>query len=199
MFYVLNTVGWEDKVASDNVCFNLKEGFQYWRRSRDQEMQDTDHISDRQLHLLSGVEGLRGVSTAIVNHLSMCPQCLNRWVRSCAQMREADAAQQSSDDYLIYGVLEAAASLHTVEPVQTKSSCGKISLGIFPASDDTVDALVTLEVISDDVTFLEGKVLTVREKSGTIILDGCLQGGRLGGTCSDIRKIDLSAWTMQVS
>lgn len=185
-------------MTADRVCFDLKEGFQYWNNVREQERTDVDHISDNQLLILSGVEGLKGVSTAIISHLSTCPKCLNRWVKSCREQRELEAVPQFSDEYLIYGGLEAAASLGTIEPVQMKSSCGKFSLGVLPASGDPANALITLEAQSDTASLLEEKKLTVREKNGTIILTGHLQGGRLVGTFSDIRKINLSVWTLQV-
>jgi hypothetical protein len=185
-------------MTTDRIYFDLKEGFQYWNSIREQETRDGDHLSDDQLLFISGAEGLKGVSSAIVSHLSMCPRCLRRWAKSCREQRALEAAQQSSDDYLVYGGLEAAASLDTIEPVQMKSSCGKFSLGVLPASGDPANSLITLEVQSDAASFLEGKILTVREKSGTIILSGCLRGGRLGGTFSDVRNIDLHVWTLQV-
>lgn len=185
-------------MTADKTCFDLKEGFQHWNNIREQETRDGDHLSDDQLLFISGAEGLKGVSSAIVGHLSTCPRCLKRWAKSCREQRALESAQQASDEYLAYGDLEAAASLDIIEPVQVKSSCGKFSLGVFPASGDSTNSLITLEVQSDVATFLEGKMLTVREKSGTIILSGCLRGGRLGGTFSDIGNIDLHVWTLQV-
>jgi hypothetical protein len=185
-------------MAADRVCFDLTEGFQHWSNVREREITEADHISDNQLLVLSGVEGLKGVSSAIISHLSTCPRCLGRWVKSSKEQKEHEASQQSSDDYLVYGGLEAAASLDTIEPIQLKSSCGRFSLGVLPGSGDPANSLITLEVQSDTASLLEEKVLTVREKNGTIILSGSLRGGRLGGTFSDIRKVNLSTWTLQI-
>jgi len=162
------------------------------------------HIPSDMLFRMAGPGGIETSSDAEVNHLSLCPDCLEKWSSWRRAMTVLEEIQEIGPDDarafspVVYGLRQAAASLEAKEAVSIRSSCGRFILGVLPQVDNPDKGLVTIEAAADGEMAVEGRHFTVRDRKGRVVLQGRLRHGRLARTCERLMDLDLSAWTLLV-
>jgi hypothetical protein len=186
----------------------LEQCLQIWKGIRAaapaQSAGPGDHIPMEALYRMAGPDGVEKSSHEEVDHLSLCPDCLDKWaswrraIHDVEELERPGADEEDASTILSYGLREAAASLGASEPLTMKSSCGRFILGLLPQVDDPDKGLVTLEAAAEGSMSVEGRRFIVRDRNGVVVLDGKLHHGRLARTCERLSALDLSAWTLVV-
>jgi len=172
------------------------------RTTRDGEIDD--HLSMEALYSMAGPGGIEKEGDEALNHLSLCPICLEEWAlwrRALTTVDELDRPEASEDEtipVMAYGMREAAATAKPEEPINIRSSCGRFIFGLLPQLDNPERGMVTLEAVADGDMTVEGRYVTVRDRNGLVVLEGRLHHGRLARTCEKLSEIDLTTWTLVV-
>ena len=163
------------------------------------------HLPLETLYSMAGPGGIEKANDKALNHLSLCPICLEEWASWCSALRavdEVDRPETSEDEtipVMAYGMREAAATDKPEEPISIRSSCGRFIFGLLPQLDNLEKGMVTLEAVADGDMAVEGRYVTVRDRKGFVVLEGRLRHGRLARTCEKLSEIDLSTWTLVVN
>jgi hypothetical protein len=177
----------------------LKEYLKVWKQIYADRMDsgefDTEHLSDETLYRAAEHGGIEKAESEAIAHLSLCPICMERWAawRETVSALEEDEIEEPP--VMSYGFLRAAAT-HERGPIQSESSCGRFILGLLPEVGAVEKGLITLDVIKEDDTSLEGRYMTVRDRNGRLFLEGRIHRGRLARRCENLTDIDLSNWTV---
>ena len=159
-----------------------------------------NHILEQRLYLFSLANGLQEADKDEINHLSLCPQCLNIWKTFCdlsASTRADDYDTKGSESILSFGVLQAASSEFT-KPVYIKSDCERFMLGIFPETGNLKKAMIVLETVGDEKIYHEMTSL-VKDAEGLTILDAKIKHGRAAVKIDNLDIINLSTWSVVLS
>ena len=178
-----------------------KEGYPA-RTEADREADD--HLPMETLYSMAGPGGIERADDKALNHLSLCPICLEEWASWCSALRSVDkldrpkASEDETIPVMAYGMREAAATAKPDEPISIRSSCGRFIFGLLPQLDNLEKGMVTLEAVADGDMAVEGRYVTVRDRNGLVVLEGRLRHGRLARTCEKLSEIDLSTWTLIV-
>ena len=153
---------------------------------------------------MAGPGGIERADDEALNHLSLCPICLEEWASWCSALRTVDELDRPVADEdepipaMTYGMREAAATDKPDEPISIRSSCGRFIFGLLPQLDNPEKGMVTLEAVADGDMAVEGRYVTVRDRNGLVVLEGRLRHGRLARTCEKLSEIDLTTWTLVV-
>ncbi len=163
---------------------------------------DADHLDDSILLRMSGPDGLSTVLAADKHHLSLCPQCLNRWqllLNSGSSFTDDDTAARA-DDWFTGGCLEACADNRLDLPMNLTSQCGRFILGVYGSGEESGTLMFTLDYCGNSEDCPEGSVITVHDRSALLLLSATLRNGRAAARLDlDKGKIpDLSSWTLRV-
>jgi hypothetical protein len=162
------------------------------------------HLDMEDLYSMAGPGGIEKADDKALNHLSLCPICLEEWAswfRALRAVDELDRPEASEDEtipVMAYGMREAAATAKPEEPISIRSSCGRFIFGLLPQLDNLEKGMVTLEAVADGDMAVEGRYVTVRDRNGLVILEGRLRHGRLARICEKLSEIDLTTWTLVV-
>jgi hypothetical protein len=158
------------------------------------------HLSAQKLYQFSLEEGLQKAKNIEINHLSLCPKCLNAWKTLCdltGSTKADDYYEKEGHSILSFGVLQAASSKIT-GALSVKSACGKFVLGIFPEVDNPKKAMIVLET-EDDARTYQGMIANVRDSKNNIIMDAQIKHGRAAVKIDNLDAIDLSTWSIILS
>ena len=186
----------------------LEGSLKIWKESRlahtETGATPGDHLSEEMLYRMARPGGIEKSSDDEVDHLSLCPACLERWaswrraIRAVEELEKGNGEEEEASALIACGLREAAASLASQEPISMRSSCGRFILGLLPRVDNPDKGLVTIEAAADGAMSVEGRHFTVRDRNGRVVLEGRLHHGRLARTCEKLTGLDLSAWTLVV-
>lgn len=157
------------------------------------------HLTENLLYRMALSNGLQESDPKDLEHLAMCPICLNQWARfrkSLSDIEDSDAYEEQRT--VSWGMLEAASSSKSIEPLRIKSSCGQFFLGLLPQVGDTEKGMITLELESQAALGLEGHKATVRDHKGRIILQGAICQGRIARKIENLSEVNLTRWTVTV-
>ena len=178
-------------------------GLKEWRKTS-VGMEDADpaegHLAVETLYLMATAGGMAIAAAADIEHLSLCPQCMQGWADWRRAISE-DVAEdfETLDLPLIMtgGMLlrEAAATAKMVEPVSTNSVCGRLKLSLLPRRDDPSWGMVTLEVSKGHERMFEGRNVTVRDYKKRTLLKGTIQQNRLARRIDRMDDVDLTHWS----
>ncbi|MBC8466810.1 MAG: hypothetical protein H8D55_03115 [Deltaproteobacteria bacterium] len=172
------------------------------RTERDGEM--GEHLPMEALYNMAGPGGIEKADDKALNHLSLCPVCLEEWAswrNALTAVDELDRPEADKDEtipVMAYGMREAAATAKPDEPISIRSSCGRFIFGLLPQLDNLEKGMVTLEAVADGDMAVEGRYVTVRDRNGLVVLEGRLRHGRLARICEKLSEIDLTTWTLVV-
>ena len=190
-----------------NKIINTKKAFEIWNNN---SVPGQEHISLERLYELSLPNGLRDVPGHEIEHLSLCPDCLDTWEAFCLET-EPDSASDSASDFkddsvaddydpeqniLSFGFLKAASTGFT-ESVYMKSDCQKFMLGIFPEIDNPGKGMAVLETI-DEKSSHNGMEASILDARGEIVLKNRIKQGRAASKINNLDRLDLSSWTLVV-
>ncbi len=162
------------------------------------------HLDMEDLYSMAGPGGIENADDKALNHLYLCPICLEKWASWCNALTAVDeldrpeAGEGETTPVMAYGMREAAATAKPEEPISIRSSCGRFIFGLLPQLDNLEKGMVTLEAVADGDMAVEGRYVTVRDRNGLVILEGRLRHGRLARICEKLSEIDLTTWTLVV-
>lgn len=172
------------------------------RTEREREI--GDHLPMEDIYSMVGPGGIEKADDGALNHLSLCPICLEEWASWCHARTAVDKLDRPETDeerttpVMAYGMREAAATDKPHEPISIRSSCGRFIFGLLPQLDNLEKGMVTLEAVADGDMAVEGRFVTVRDRNGLVVLEGRLHHGRLARICEKLSEIDLTTWTLVV-
>jgi len=186
----------------------LESCLQLWKEiysdSAKREGEKGGHLSMATLFEMARPSGLEDSAPEAVDHLSLCPLCLEEWASWRRTFTAVDALENIAPEewehsgVMACGMREAAATAKPEEAVNIRSSCGRFVFGLLPQLDNPEKGMVTLEVVSDGHMNVEGRYVMVRDRNGLVVLEGRLRYGRLARTCKKLSDIDLTTWTLVV-
>ncbi len=159
-----------------------------------------NHISKQKLYMFSLENGLQKADKDEINHLSLCPQCLDAWKTFCdlsTSTRADDYDEKGGGSILSFGTLQAASSGFT-KPVYIKSDCERFMLGIFPETGNLKKAMIVLETVDDEKLYQE-MTAQVKDAEGITILDAKIKHGRAAVKTDNLDIINLSTWSVVLS
>lgn len=169
---------------------------QIWSEERLLEVSEEEHLTEYQIVLLSREGGLVEADEELIEHLSMCPYCMQQWLDS-VRLAESTVTSAAADDWFAGGMMEAASSEGEVTYPPSVSTCGKFELHMFTGRDDPQKVMVALEVLDVQLQReLEGVQVAVRNDSNVIFLEGRIIAGRLAREVDDSRKLSMASWSV---
>lgn len=179
---------------------DLHQSLAAWKQAGVINDSSNEHLDDDTLYQLACDNSAIDVDPQQKQHLSCCPICMEKW----ANWRKAISATQSDQQQqqplsMSYGFLEAAAdNNNNPQPLNLHSHCGGFNLGLYPDRDHPESALVTLKATGSNCDQLEDHQVTVRDKNGSVILEGFFIEGRAARRTDQLSSIDLTQWTVVV-
>lgn len=160
--------------------------------------EDRDHLDMARIYQLSRPNGMAHAEAYEMDHLSMCPMCMDKWA-ACAALSDFETADgyeaESGKTIMSCGFLEAAAT-EFKEPLFLKSSCRRFILGLLPELGEPAKGMAVLEAVSEKEQAFEGMEASVQDAGGIRILKGALRHGRAATRVDDLNSLDLSTWTV---
>ena len=191
-----------------NIENGLASSLQIWKEVypvlTEEDREADDHLPMEALYNMAGPGGIEKADDKALNHLSLCPICLEEWaswrraLRAVAELDRPEADEDETIPVMAFGMREAAATAKPDEPINIRSSCGRFIFGLLPQLDNPEKGMVTLEAVTDGDMTVEGRYVTVRDRNGLVVLEGRLRHGRLARTCEKLSEIDLTTWTLVV-
>ena len=191
-----------------NTENGLASSLQIWKEVypvlTEEDREADDHLPMEALYNMAGPGGIEKADDKALNHLSLCPICLEEWaswrraLRAVAELDRPEADEDETIPVMAFGMREAAATAKPDEPINIRSSCGRFIFGLLPQLDNPEKGMVTLEAVTDGDMTVEGRYVTVRDRNGLVVLEGRLRHGRLARTCEKLTDIDLTTWTLVV-
>ena len=175
---------------------NLEQGLRIWQENTVSQP-DVNHLDAETLQRFADKGGLHDADEQALEHLSRCPQCLASWAALC---RSTSPAHEYgvADDWYSGGVMEAASSKGSGEPITSPSSCGRFLLTLYPDAQGSASGMITLEVTGAAAGSLEKNTVRLRDRAGTTFLDGTIIRNRLARRTDILQKIDLHTWSIKV-
>ena len=206
----------------------LEDALKIWYEEREKragEGPPGEHPTREELRGIVGPGGLLQAPPEMVDHISLCPQCMTEWsaaVRAYAEADEspsapsltewsaavrahAEADESPSAPELDYGLLEAAATHERELQLQLHSVSGCYVLTLSPYVGDQPRGEITLTVREDLALSLQGRRVTVHTSdSGKALLDGEVTNGNLVRQCEDLAEVahevtQSGVWTVVVA
>ena len=181
----------------------LRKGLKIWRETAlKTAISSDDHLTPKQLEAMKEHGGITGADDAWVEHLSLCPLCLDRFSALLAEKNEPPPLPDASaaDDYIMaIGELQAADEEKRTALPEISTACRRFTLGIYPDRDNPDNGMLTVEVGRDLHDAVEGKKVTVRDKEGRVLLSATFHDGKVARLCKGLREADLNAWTILVA
>ncbi|WP_041277697.1 hypothetical protein [Desulfotalea psychrophila] len=178
---------------------DLRQGMEIWKEQA-QSQADATHLSEEELARAAVHGGLAELDGYLIEHLASCPVCLAKWVAACRDidMSKDEFAYDTADDWYSGGLLEAAATSGSRLPAVLLSRCGNFNLRIFPDEKST-GAMVALETRNPSATGRsEGKMVTVQDAEGKIIVEGKIISGRFARMVDNLDGFNLQVWSLMI-
>ena len=187
----------------------LNQTFHIWQKTKLEENGCNDsagsldqHLDEQSLLRLANNGGIEKATPDELEHLDNCPLCLAGWAAWCRALSVTDDCYENDfDDNLngeffsqqAYGYLEAAASDSAIsQALILESSCGTYRLEILPDRLENNQGMIILSKLTGNQT----TNVTVRDRTGRIIISGPLENGRLARIHKNLDELDLSIWTV---
>lgn len=160
-----------------------------------------EHLNSHILNRLAEDGGLNKAPENIIDHLSSCQHCMQRW-GNLRQAVEASRERANIEKYykVSYGVLKAAASGPATGPLRLTSQCGQYTLSVLPQINDQNRGLITLETTEHNGKSADGHHVTVWDSQNNQIIDGIFNDGKVIQTNNNLSTITLNRnWTVMVN
>lgn len=179
-----------------NKKISIKEAFSIWKTHSDSDM-GSEHLSDRRLYQLALDGGLSKAKEWEVEHLSLCPHCLDKWEAFSVVTSPLPPEDYDAGGIISYGELKAAASGFK-EPVSAQSTCRRFMFEILPDMDDPAKGMAVLEIIGDTPEEYEGKLVIIKDACNHTILKNIIRQGRAASRIERLDALDPSQWTIVI-
>jgi len=157
------------------------------------------HLQDEVIYRLAEDGGLKSASHDELTHLGKCSLCMEEWSAWRQAISAADESVNNVDTdaqaRVSYGFLQAAASSER-RPFSLLSSCGRFSVDVMPLIDDPARVMMVFKICDPDDSGLENQVVSLRDRNGTIFLQGCIQNGQFARHVDNLDRLDLTTWSL---
>ncbi len=157
-----------------------------------------DHIDGARLRVLAQDGGMANALPHEMDHLSLCPVCLERWNQEVQAGRDLQENQDISGSLaslehcslgagtsMDYCMMQAAASSQPTA-VEMVSASGDFTVSVLPDMEEGKRVLVTLEVAPASLDKYEGKEAEVRDYFGNVLFQRAITGGRAAAILEDV-------------
>ena len=136
-----------------NIENGLASSLQIWKEVypvlTEEDREADDHLPMEALYNMAGPGGIEKADDKALNHLSLCPICLEEWaswrraLRAVAELDRPEADEDETIPVMAFGMREAAATAKPDEPINIRSSCGRFIFGLLPQLDNPEKGMVT--------------------------------------------------------
>lgn len=180
----------------------LQSYLKVWRNTTANEMNsgeiDIVHPTDENIYMMAEDGGMQTAAPGMLEHLSLCPVCMEKWAdwREAITAVEEESTEPVTMPLATHGILRAAATTGSKDPLSSLSGCGRFRLEAAPPIDSSDRWLITLEVVREEDTTLEGREVIARERNGRVLLEGRIRQGRMARYWVSPGDFDLSCWTL---
>lgn len=159
---------------------------------------DGVHLEENELFDMALPGGLARAEKDRLHHLSLCPVCMDR-LEEFSSIIGLPVADDFFCDALLMGEGSLkAASDDTLEILKLKSRCGRFSLSVFPSRKGDAGTVV-LKISSRAPDSLEGKMATVCDASGNLIIQGIIREGSLARKVKQPDRFDFKQWNVIIT
>ena len=171
----------------------LRKYIAAWYEHEKIVMADEIHLEESELFEMALPGGLAAAEKARLTHLSLCPVCMDR-LEELNTMMGPTAADDFWGDPVLMGVggLKAASDDNR-EILKLKSRCGRFLLSFFPSRKEDTGTVV-LKISSGAPDSFEGKMATVCDAAGNLIVQGIIREGSLARKVAQLDSFDLRRW-----
>ncbi len=189
-----------------NTDIPFHESLRHWKEvytpGAENKGETGPHLSYVEIYGMAELGGIEKSHKEAIEHLSLCPQCLNKWaewrkaISAVTDLETDEGYERNASSQMSYGLLKAAATEGPKGPLSLRSACGRFALNLLPQMDNPEKGMLTLETVGSAEADLEGRRVLLRDAKGLVILEGKLRHGRLARLCENISGIDLNTWTI---
>ncbi len=157
-----------------------------------------EHLDEEALYHLAGSGSMVNADPVALQHLSLCPVCIEAWANWCHARGAAQVTEDNASDIeFTFGYLQAAASPVLTDGVSMQSQCGSYRLDLLPQKEAQGRGLVVFEALSETEP-VEDALVTIHDRNGLLLLKGRLCEGRLARPVDNPGQFDLSTWTVAI-
>jgi len=156
---------------------------------------DEFHLSDVNLFSMAMPGGLALAEADMLNHLSLCPLCLDRWDELSAILGVERADDPDENDIILGQGFLKTGSGGTLERLRMMSKCSRFIFSIFPSKNENSGTAV-FEAAQDAGKSFEDIIATVCDARGNVIIHGPVRKGTLARKVFDLDKFDLKQWSV---
>lgn len=155
---------------------------------------DEEHLPIERLITFARPGGLKKAEEYEIEHLSLCPQCLEEFTLLLPLEDETDIEQPGIDDgcEVGFGLLKAAKTRLT-QPLELTSGCRRFMLGIYPDEESSDKALFVFKTLEGEY---DGAQVRIKDANGKQIMNSVVYGGRAAQTTQKLSDLDFSSWTV---
>ena len=176
----------------------LRKYITTWYDHKKIVMADEIHLEENELFEMALGGGLATAEKESLNHLSLCPVCMDR-LKEFSSIIGSTAADDFFCDALLMGEgYLKAASDDSLETLKLKSRCGRFLLSVFPSRKEDAGTVV-LKISSGAPGSLEGKMATVCDAAGNLIIQGIIREGSLARKVTQLDGFDLKQWNVIIT
>jgi len=156
-------------------------------------MADEIHLQENELFEMALPGGLGTAEEKSLDHLSLCPVCMDR-LEEFRTISETESPEDFWGDAILMGVggLKAASD-DKLETLTLKSRCGRFLLSVFPSQKEDAGTVV-LKISSGAPDSFEGKMVTLCDAAGNLIVQGVIREGSLARKVTQLGRFDLKQW-----
>jgi len=161
-------------------------------------MADGIHLKENELFEMALPGGLATAEEKSLNHLSLCPVCMDR-----LEEFSTIAGTVVPDDFFGEAFLMGvgglkAASDDKLETLKLRSNCGRFLLSVFPSCKEDAGTVV-LKIISGGPDSFEGKMVTLCDAAGNLIVQGVIREGSLARKVMQLDRFDFKRWNATIT
>lgn len=167
-----------------------------WYEHQKFALHAAEHLQEGLLFAMALRGGLATADPSWVNHLSLCPVCMDKWNEIC-NILDSEEEFTGREVVLGTGTLKAASG-DRMEKLKLNSECGMFTLTIFPSRKDN-GGTVVLNITNRFAGRFEGRTATVCDAVGEMIIQGAIREGSLARKVKQIEKFDFKEWNVIVA
>ena len=171
----------------------IKEYINTWYGYAKINVLEVSHLDEMELFEMALPGGLGKADEKSLEHLSLCPLCMDRLEEFIKV-----AGDESPDDFWEDSVLIGegtlkAASDDSLEILKLKSRCGRFILSVFPSGRED-SGTVVLKISSGVLDSYEGRMASVCDAAGNLIIQGVIREGALARKVTRVSEFDFKNW-----
>jgi len=172
----------------------LEKHITAWYHQNESTTCDKSHLAESEIFRMALPGGLATADEEKLDHLSLCPVCMDRWDELCTILGTGSADDFEENEIIVGQGFLRTGSGGTIENIRVKSKCSRFILSIYPSENENSGTAV-LEIGNGDRKKFEGALATICDTAGEIIIQGPIRGGVLARKLTDLHNLDLKQWS----